>query len=628
MSGIVGIFYPGMAKPIDPARIVAMSDAVAHRGRDGSGVWCVAGLGLGHRRLATIDVAGGVQPMALPDQRLAVVLDGAIYNFRAVRAELEGQGACFTTESDTEVLLHGWRAWGPDLLPRLDGVFAFALYDADRQSLFLARDRLGAKPLHIAELTDGAIAFSSELKGLLAHPMFRRAADIRAVEDYLGLGYVPDDACLVAGVEKLAAGHFLLVQRGRARGRAVRWWDVDFSRRAPGRTRDLKVELLERMRVAVRRHMVADVTLGALLPDSLEGEGMVALMAASSKTAVQTCTLGDAPHEGREAFARTVARRFATRHRDGRAVFEPGAVLDTLTNAFDEPIADGAAAMAYTWSAFARETMAVALSAEGLDAVWAGHRRIRAFVAEERVRALMPADLRARLLGGFATVYPEAQWVPQPLRARPLLHALAGDGAAAYAQRLAVTAPAIRAGLFTDAARQALAGYHAETRIIAAMRAAPARSSIDRAQYADIRHRLPGSQLTMLDRSGMMAGLEVRAPWLDHQLVEFVASLPESLRLRGQGRWLMRKAWGPWLPRTLPQGTAGAVALPLADWFRTTLADAAAALPRSPVLQQTGWFERRAFVRLAEDHRTGRADHGALLWQLLVLDRAMTRLFG
>ena len=220
---------------------------------------------------------GGVQPMLTPDQEIAVSFNGEIYNFQEVRADLEARGARFLTESDTEVLLHGWRAWGPSMLSRFNGMFAFALYDADKRSLFLARDRFGVKPLVYTELSDGAVIFASEIKGLMAHPSFRRAADFRAVEDYMGLGYVPDDASILAGVKKLPAGHFLLLERGRAVPDPVQWWDLDFSKRAPGKLKDLEAELVSRMRDAVTSRMIADVPLGAFLSGGVDSSAVVAL---------------------------------------------------------------------------------------------------------------------------------------------------------------------------------------------------------------------------------------------------------------------------------------------------------------------------------------------------------------
>ena len=213
MCGIAGLFHLEVPKPVDPLRVRAMADSLAHRGPDGSGVWTGPGIGLGHRRLSIIDLEGGAQPMVSADGRLALSYNGEIYNFREVRAELEAKGHLFRTSSDTEVVLAAWRQWGAGCLSRFNGMFAFALWDADLDCLFLARDRLGVKPLYVAALSDGALAFASELKGLLAHPLLRRAVDPRAVDDYLALGYVPDDGCIVEGVAKLAAGHYLLAER-------------------------------------------------------------------------------------------------------------------------------------------------------------------------------------------------------------------------------------------------------------------------------------------------------------------------------------------------------------------------------------------------------------------------------
>ncbi|NLS26994.1 Asparagine synthetase 1 [Sphingomonas sp. S2M10] len=630
MCGIAGLFHPALAKPVDPARIVAMCDAQAHRGPDGSGVWCVAGVGLGHRRLAIIDLQGGVQPMALPDQNLAVTFNGEIYNFREVRAELEALGARFVSDSDTEVLLHGWRAWGPDMLARLNGMFAFALYDATSHSLFLARDRFGVKPLHYAELADGAVAFASELKGLLAHPLLRRAADFHAVEDYMALGYVPDDTCIVAGVQKLPAGHFLLLQRGRPVPRPVRWWDIDFTRRVTGSTRDLKAELVERMRVAVRSRMIADVPLGAFLSGGVDSSAVVALMAEGSKAAVKTCTIGfDEAGLDETAHAAKVAERFATSHRTRRVGAEDYGLIDALVAAFDEPFADASALPTYRVCQLARESVTVALSGDGADEAMAGYRRHRFFAAEERVRGLLSLDLRARVFGQLGALYPKADWAPRPFRAKTTLLALAEDGAAGYAKAVGVTAPALRDLLYSDTARAALDGYRAEARYVATMRAAPARDAIDRAQYADIRHWLPGDILTKVDRTSMAVGLEAREPLLDHRLVEFEASLPPALRIRrGQGKWLMKKALEPWLPREILYRPKMGFVTPISAWFRHALAEEAAALARSPLLLQSGWFEPRTIARLAEDHRAGRAEHGRTLWQLVMLERSLARLFG
>ncbi|URW76771.1 amidotransferase 1, exosortase A system-associated [Sphingomonas donggukensis] len=626
MCGIAGVFYPATPKPVDPARIALMTDVQAHRGPDGAGVWTAAGVGLGHRRLSIIDVAGSPQPMQAGP--LTIVYNGEVYNFAELRTELEALGARFTTAGDTEVLLHGWRAWGPRLLDRLVGMFAFAIHDADAQSLTLVRDRLGVKPLHYVELSDGGVAFSSELKGLLAHPLLRREIDPRAIEDFMALGYVPDHACIVAGVRKLPAGSLLTLQRGRTMPDPRRWWNIDFSIRAKGSTRDLSAELADRLRTAVRARMVADVPLGAFLSGGVDSSAVVALMAEASPRAVRTMSIGfnEASHD-ESAYARAVAARFATDHRERIVAADDFALIDTLVGAFDEPFADASAIGMYRVCELAREDVTVALSGDGADEAFAGYRRYKFHAAEERVRGLLPEHLRARVFGALGGAYPKADWAPQVFRAKSTLLALADDGATAYARAVGVTTPATRDALYADPFRRALGGHRGEDAMIATMRDAPARTGLDAAQYADLHHYLPGDILTKVDRTSMAVSLEAREPLLDHRLLEFAATLPPSLRIRGgQGKWLMKKALEPWLPKDVLYRRKMGFVTPISAWFRGPLAGQAAALAKSPVLAT--WFDLRAIERLADDHRSGRAEHGRKLWQLLMLERSVARVFG
>jgi asparagine synthase (glutamine-hydrolysing) len=629
MCGIAGLFYPAVAKPVEPARLRVMGDAMAHRGPDGSGEWTAPGVGFAHRRLSIIDVAGSPQPMVDAEARYAIVFNGEIYNYRDLRAELQGRGRVFASEGDTEVLLQGYAEWGPSLLDRLNGMFAFAIHDAKTQSLFLARDRLGVKPLHYVELADGALAFASELKGLMAHPLLRRVPDVRAVEDFLALGYVPDDACLLAGVKKLPAGHFLLVERGKSVPRPRRWWDVSFADRASGSAATLQEELLSRLRDGVTSRMVADVPLGAFLSGGVDSSAVVALMAEASRQAVRTCTIGfeEAGHDER-SYAAQVAARFATDHRERVVRSDDFALIDRLVHAFDEPFADASALATYQVCALARESVTVALSGDGADEAMAGYRRYRFQAAEERVRSLVPAHVRAPLFGALGAAWPKADWAPRPLRAKATLLSLARDGAEGYARSVGVTTPELRWALFSAEAKAALQGHRAEDRYVAAMRDAPACDPLDRAQYADMKLWLPGDILTKSDRTSMAVSLEAREPLLDHRLVEFAARLPVSMRLRGgEGKWLMKRAMERYLPRDILYRPKMGFVTPVSDWFRGALADDAAALTRSRVLAQTGWFDLERLGRLAEAHRAGHEGHGRTLWQFVMLERSLARLF-
>ncbi len=625
MCGISGIFYPAVPKPVDSARVRAMTDALAHRGPDGSGVWTAPGVGLGHRRLSIIDLEGGAQPMLSADGGLAITYNGEIYNFREVRAELEARGHVFRTESDTEVILAAWRQWGVDCLSRLNGMFAFALYDRASDAFFLARDRMGVKPLFHAELADGALIFASELKGLLAHPLLRRAPSPQAIEDYLAFGYVPDDASILAGVKKLAAGHYLLIRRGHAVPAPIRWWDLDF---LPN-VKSSPEELTELMRQAVRSRMIADVPLGAFLSGGVDSSAVVAFMAEASRSAVETCSIGfvEADHD-ETRYAALVATRFATRHRSRVVAADDFALIDTLATAFDEPFADASAIGAYRVSELARETVKVALSGDGADEAFAGYRRYRLFAAEERARQSLPAPA-LRALGALGAIYPKLHWAPRFLRARTTLQALGLSSEEAYADAVTVSNAQTRSMLYSPEFASLLQGHRAENRYIDSMRNAPADDALSRAQYADLKIWLPGDILTKVDRTSMAVSLEAREPLLDHRLVEFAARLPTASRLRGgKGKWLMRQALERHLPPEILRRPKMGFVTPISAWLRGPLAHAAASIGRESAVVEAGWFDHSAVARIAAEHRAGKADHGRLLWQLLMLDKSLQRMFA
>lgn len=629
MCGIAGIFHRETAKPVDPARVRGMTDVLAHRGPDGSGVWTGSGVGLGHRRLAILDpTPAGAQPMAHDD--LTIVYNGEIYNFQEIRAELALSGHRFVTDCDTEVILHAYRQWGPDCVHRFNGMFAFALHDASTNSLFLARDRFGVKPLFWTELSDGALLFASELKGLLAHPLVRAAPDVQAVDDYLAYGYVPDDACIVAGVHKLAAGHRMLVRRGLPLPRAERWYQLGFADRATGSAAALEEELDARLRDAVRSRMVADVPLGAFLSGGVDSSGVVAMMAEASTRAVRTCSIGFAEADHDETrYARLVADRFATDHRSRTVEAADLGPIDTLVAAYDEPFADASALPTYRVCELARETVTVALSGDGADEAFAGYRRHAFQAAEERVRGIIPEAWRAPLFGRLGAWYPRLPNAPQYLRAKTTLQSLGRSGGEAYAASVGITGHADRHALYAPGFAASLGGHRAEDRYVRAMADAPARDSIDRAQYADMTIWLPGDILTKVDRASMAVSLEAREPLLDHRLVEFAARLPASLRLRGrQGKWLLKKALARRLPDEIVYRRKMGFVTPIGAWFRGPLAAEAQRIGAGSALTATGWFDTARLRAVADEHRDGRADHGRLLWQLLMLDKALIRLFG
>ncbi|MGL5838738.1 MAG: XrtA/PEP-CTERM system amidotransferase [Sphingorhabdus sp.] len=630
MCGIAGIFHVESSKPVDPERVRRMTDVLAHRGPDGSGVWTAPGIGLGHRRLSIIDLGGGAQPMLTEDERFALSFNGEIYNFQELRKELEGLGHQFRTHSDSEVILEAYRAWGPASVERLHGMFVFALYDAANRTLLLARDRLGVKPLYHARLADGSVIFGSELKALLEHPALRREPDLAMVDDYLAFGYVPDHGCIVSGIQKLAAGHYWLLTQGKPEPAPTRYWDLDFSNRVKGSEAELQEELLRLMRQAVLSRMVADVPLGAFLSGGVDSSSVVALMAEASRLPVKTCSIGfDVDAVDESEYAERIAKRFLTEHYSRTVAADDYALIDKLAWHFDEPFADASALPTYRVSEMAREHVTVALSGDGADEALAGYRRHVFHHGEERLRGFLPHGIRAPLFGTLGRLYPKAYWAPRPLRAKTTLLSLARTGAEGYAEAVGVTPPAIRDRLYGRRIQQALGGYRAESHMHRLMENAPGRSGLDRAQYADMKLWLPGDILTKVDRTSMAVGLEAREPLLDHRLLEFAASLPENMRVRGgQGKWLMKRTMERYLPEDILYRPKMGFVTPIAQWFRGPLAGVARGIASNTTLARTGWFDSAELAKIADAHISGRSDHGRLLWQLLMLEKSVSRIFG
>jgi len=603
---------------------------MAHRGPDGAGVWTAPGVGLGHRRLSIIDIAGSPQPMASTDGAAMLVFNGEIYNYRELREELKGAGAEFHTDGDSEVILAAWQRWGPDCVTRLHGMFAFAIYDQRQRTLFLARDRLGVKPLFYAPLSDGSLAFASELKGLLAHPLLRREVDPLAIEDYLTWGYVPDHRSILQGVMKLPAGHTLLLRHDAPLPAPSQYWDVSFAERRKGRAADLEAELLHLMRQAVTSRMVSDMPLGAFLSGGVDSSAVVALMAEASREPVKTCSIGfDVAAADESTYAEQIARKFATDHRARTVSPDDFEHLDALVGMFDEPFADASALPTWRVCQLARETVTVALSGDGADEAFAGYRRQVFQHGEDRVRSLLPQALRGPVFGGLGAIYPKADWAPRPLRAKTTLLALAGTSEEGYSRAVSIIPPELRQTLYSPEFLRLRGDYRAEQPFEEVMRKAQARSGLDRAQYADLKFWLPGDILTKVDRTSMAVSLEAREPLLDHRLIEFAASLPEHLRVRrGEGKWLLKKTMQRYLPDDILYRPKQGFVTPIAQWFRGPLAEQARAIASSDALVRTGWFDGKRLAALADAHIAGRSDHGRLLWQLVMLDKSLAALSG
>ena len=573
MCGITGIFETRERREISRAVLARMNESQHHRGPDEGDYHVEPGLGFGHRRLSIIAVATGQQPLFNEDGSVAVIYNGEIYNFQELIPELTALGHVFRTRSDTEVIVHAWEAWGEACVERLRGMFAFALWDRNRETLFLARDRLGVKPLYYALLPDGKLIFGSELKSLLAHGRFSRELDPFAIEEYFALGYVPEPRTIFAGIAKLPPAHTLTVRRGANAAAPKQYWDVRFTLDNPLSEADACAELVERLRESVRLRLISEVPLGAFLSGRRRFERVVAMMAGVSAEPVNTCSIAFAdPAFDESAPCALGRRRYGTRHFVDRVESDDFDLVDTLARLYDEPYADSSAIPTYRVCQLARKHVTVALSGDGGDESFGGYRRYRLHVAEERLRSALSLSIRRPLFGLLGRAYPKADWAPRLLRAKSTFEALGRNSVEAYFHGVSIFRDDMRRELFSSELRARLGGYSAFEVFRRHAANAGTDDPLALIQYLDLKTYLVGDINTKVDRASMAHSLEVREPLMDHPLVEWLATLPSSLKVRSQeGKWLLKKAMEPQLPHEVLYRPKMGFAVPLARWFRGPL---------------------------------------------------------
>jgi asparagine synthase (glutamine-hydrolysing) len=627
MCGVTGIFDIRGRREIDRGLVVRMNESQHHRGPDEGGIFLEPGVALGHRRLSIIDVATGQQPLFNEDGSVAIVYNGEVYNFQEVIPELTALGHVFHTRSDTEVIVHAWEAWGADCVKRLRGMFAFAIWDRNRETLFLARDRLGVKPLYYATLPDGQLIFGSELKSLLAHGGLERDLDPMAVEDYLALGYVPEPRTIFRAARKLPPGHSLLVRRGVQVPDPVEYWDVEFTLTNHITVASAEAELIERLRESVRLRMISEVPLGAFLSGGVDSSAVVAMMAGLSADPVNTCSISFSdPAYDESRYARQVADRYQTRHFVDHVESEDVDLIDTLAGLYDEPYADSSAIPTYRVCQLARRHVTVALSGDGGDESFAGYRRYRLHMMEERLRRQFPLPIRRPLFGILGHVYPKADWAPRVFRAKTTFQALARDSVEAYFHSISVMRDDMRQALYSDRFKSLLCGYNAIEVFRRHAAGANQDDPLALIQYLDLKTYLVGDINTKVDRASMAHSLEVREPLMDHPLVEWLATLPSNLKLRGwEGKFLLKRALEPHLPNEVLYRAKMGFAVPLAGWFRGPLRARVRDALLGERLLATGFFDRRALTWLVDQHQSGARDHSGAIWSLLMFDAFMRR---
>ena len=622
MCGIAGFsgadVRPDEAYPL----LQRMIHTLAHRGPDGYGFHADDGIGLAHARLSIIDLSTGQQPLYNEDQTVCVVFNGEIYNYQELIPELQALGHTFHTRSDTEVIVHAWEAWGERCVDRFRGMFAFALWDRNRETLFLARDRLGVKPLFYALLDDGSFLFGSELKSLLAHGGLRRDIDPCAVEEYFALGYVAEPRCIFRQARKLPPATTLVLRRGQSLPEPREYWDVRFTLDSAIGEREACEELERRLKESIRLRMISEVPLGAFLSGGVDSSAVVAMMAEQVNGPINTCSIAFSdPAFNEAAFAQKVADRYRTRHFVDMVESDDFDLIDVLATLYDEPYADSSAIPTYRVCQLARKHVTVALSGDGGDESFGGYRRYRLHLLEEQMRSALPLGFRRPFFGALGQMYPKADWAPRVFRAKTTFQGLARTSVEAYFHSISVIRDDLRSLLYSTNFKTELGGYNARQ----VFDRHAARSGTDDPlaliQYIDLHTYLIGDINTKVDRASMAHSLEVREPLMDHPLVEWLATLPSNYKMRGaEGKYLLKKSMETHLPHDIMYRPKMGFAVPLMRWFRGPLRQRVRDALLDGQLAQTGWFNPDTIRSVVEQHESGARDHSTPLWVLLMFD--------
>jgi asparagine synthase (glutamine-hydrolysing) len=617
MCGICGVVAAkGRADP-DPSFVDLATEAIRHRGPDHGATVALGPCSLGYRRLRVIDLATGDQPVRNERGDVVVVFNGEIYNYRALRAELESQGHDLAGRGDTPALPHLYEQHGDRFVERLDGMFALAVWDEPRRRLLLARDRFGKKPLLWTRLADGTVAFASELKALLAFPGVGRSVDLERLDAYLALGYVPGDRTALQGVNRLPPGCTLVVEDGVAT--VSRYWQLE-ARPRQLHDEEWIAEVREGVLAAVRKRLVADVPLGALLSGGIDSSVVVAAMAQESAEPVRTFSIGfpEARYDERP-YARAVAERFGTIHEELLVEPDAAALLPRLADAYDEPFGDPSALPTFLVCEHARRFVTVALVGDGGDEVFGGYERYRAHALAARFDRLPGTGTAASAAARGLRLLRASRTEPRsaPFRAARFLDTMGLDPTERYGQLMQVFPLELRRSLWTDDARNRLG----ELATAGSLLGAPRGAGITGLQLTDVEAYLPDDLLYKADIASMANSLELRAPLLDHELAELALGLPDHLRLDGStGKVALRRAFAADLPvEILERGKAG-FGVPVARWFRDELRDLAGDLLLGATARDRGQFRPSAVESILREHTEGGADHGARIWALIMLE--------
>jgi len=615
MCGIAGqIRFDG--RSVEREVLERMCAAIEHRGPDSRGVHLENGVGLGIQRLRIIDLHTGDQPIYNEDRSVVTVLNGEIYNYRELRERLERSGHEFATQTDTEVIVHLYEEEGPDLVRSLHGMFAFALWDERRRRLVLARDRVGKKPLFYAE-RNGVLSFGSELNAVMQDPELSREVDHGALDSYLAFRWVPTPQSAFRAVRKLPPASTLVMEDGRST--IAPYWSLDYGPKLEvGDLAEFHERVRSEIRAATARRLVADVPLGAFLSGGVDSSAVVAAMAESTAQPVKTFSIGFTSDGYNELpLARLVAERFGTEHHE--FVVEPKAmeILPKIVRHHGEPFADSSSIPSFYVAQIARRHVTVALNGDGGDETFGGYTRYVSNMALRRTESI-PRPLR-RALPSLARALPRSGRVDSwPSRLRRVAFTLALDPSARYTAYMTRLNGMDRDELYTPEYRELVGASRVPDVMGVPWRQSSGRSAIDVMLDVDVSTYLTDDLLVKMDIASMASSLEARSPLLDHRFMEFAASVPSHLKVRGTEKKVgLRGAMRGWVPDEVLDAPKRGFRAPIADWFREELRDYAYEVLLDPATTGRGHFRADYVRRLLDRHTAGIEDHSQGIWTLL-----------
>ncbi len=624
MCGICGLIQPG---GIDETSLRAMADVLRrmadvmrHRGPDDEGFWVGDGAGLGQRRLSIIDLEGGHQPIPNRDETVWLVCNGEIYNSPELHRDLEARGYPFRTKTDVEVILHLYDEYGVECARHLRGMFAFALWDTRRKRLVLARDHIGQKPLFF--LHDGErFAFGSEVKAVLKSGMVEPKPDLTALWHYISLRFIPDRMTLFERVQKLPAASTLVYENGQIS--VEKYWRPDYRDKLPDDERAIEAGLHDLLRDTVRMHMLSDVRIGSFLSGGIDSSTIAAMLACESAERVPTFSIGVKEMDFNELpYARMVAAKYGTEYHEEVVEADLVHLIPTMVWHMDEP-SDPFGVGVYLVSRLARKTVKVALGGDGGDELFAGYDRFSGHRLVDYY-CVLPRWFRARVMRRLVELVPDSYGYKSLAQKLKWVNEMSflTDGRR-YAQSMSFLrfTDEAKRELYTDRARAAVEGADSMSKILKHFEAECVEDVVDRMLYTDLMTRLPDHLLVILDRMAMAHGLEGRPPIVDYRVVEYAASIPASLKLKGKTlKYILKRVASRYLPRTLIERRKQGFGFPLAHWMRGELAGYVRGLMAQSRFVELGLFNRAFIDRLLDEHIGGRADHNFRIWILINLE--------